>query len=57
MTVDLKTMAFFITSMIAIYWLARSVMIAEIDDLDEFLSDPEVGILDKALADLIQMED
>jgi len=57
MTVDLKTMAFFITSMIAIYWLARSVMIAEIDDLDEFPSDPEVEILDKALVDLIQMED
>ena len=57
MTVDLKTMAFFITSMIAIYWLARSVMIAEIDELDEFLSDIEVEILDEALADLIQMED
>jgi hypothetical protein len=57
MTVDLKTMAFYITSMIAIYWLARSVMIAEIDELDEFLSDSEVEILDKALADLIQMED
>ena len=32
-------------------------MIAEIDDLDEFPSDPEVEILDKALVDLIQMED
>ena len=57
MTVDLNTMAFFITSMVAIYWLARSVMIAEIDDLDEFPSDGKVEILDKALADLIQMED
>jgi len=57
MTVDLNTMAFFITSMIAIYWLARSVMIAEIENLDEFPTDSEVEILDKALADLIQMED
>ena len=57
MIVDLKTMAFFITSMIAIYCLARSVMIAEIDDLDEFPSDSEVEILDNALVDLIQMED
>ena len=56
MTVDLKTMAFFITSMIAIYWLARSVMIAEIDDLDEFPSIGKVEIIDKALEDLNQME-
>ena len=57
MTVDLKTMAFLITSMVAIYWLARSVMITEIDDLDEFPSDSEVEILDNALMDLIQIED
>lgn len=56
MTVDLKTTAFFITSMIAIYWLARSVMIEEIDYLDEFPSFSKVEILDKALEDLIQME-
>jgi len=57
MTVDLKTMAFFLASMIVIYWLARSEMIAEIDQLDEFPSEGDVEIMDKTLEDLIQMED
>ena len=57
MTVDLKTTAFFLASMIVIYLLARSEMIAEIDQLDEFPSDGEVEILDKTLEDLIQIED
>jgi len=57
MTVDLKTMAFFLASMIVIYWLARSEMIAEINQLDEFPSEGDVEIMDKTLEDLIQMED
>ena len=55
MTADLKTAAFFLTSMITIYWLARSVMITEIYDLDELPSDGEVEILDKALEDLSEL--
>jgi hypothetical protein len=57
MKMDLKIIFYFIASTIAIFWLARSLIIPKMDESEEFHLGIDDVKLDDALKDLVQIED